>query len=51
MGMPRLGMGTWHMGDSKVLRGDEVAAQRLGLDLGIERAFPPPRRKAALQMI
>ncbi|MEO5693307.1 MAG: aldo/keto reductase [Usitatibacter sp.] len=35
MGMPRLGMGTWHMGDSKVLRGDEVAALRLGLDLGV----------------
>jgi diketogulonate reductase-like aldo/keto reductase len=35
MRMPRLGMGTWHMGESRGRRGAEVAALRLGLDLGI----------------
>jgi diketogulonate reductase-like aldo/keto reductase len=35
MRMPRLGMGTWHMGESTGRRGDEVAALRLGLDLGV----------------
>jgi diketogulonate reductase-like aldo/keto reductase len=33
--MPRLGMGTWHMGESRGRRADEVAALRLGLDLGL----------------
>ncbi len=35
MGMPRLGMGTWHMGESRARRAQEVAALRLGLDLGV----------------
>ena len=33
--MPRLGMGTWHMGEDPAARAAEVAALRLGLDLGI----------------
>jgi len=33
--MPRLGMGTWHMGESPRERGAEVRALRLGLDLGM----------------
>ena len=33
--MPRLGMGTWHMGERAVNRAAEVAALRLGLDLGM----------------
>ena len=33
--MPRLGMGTWHMGESAASRAGEVAALRLGLDLGM----------------
>ena len=33
--MPRLGMGTWHMGEDRAARAAEVAALRLGLDLGI----------------
>lgn len=33
--MPRLGMGTWHMGESPGSRAAEVAALRLGLDLGM----------------
>ncbi|HSN19472.1 MAG TPA: aldo/keto reductase [Usitatibacter sp.] len=33
--MPRLGMGTWHMGETPGHRGAEVAALRLGLDLGL----------------
>ncbi len=33
--LPRLGMGTWHMGESSSRRADEVAALRLGLDLGM----------------
>lgn len=33
--MPRLGMGTWHMGESAGRRAAEVAALRLGLDLGM----------------
>jgi diketogulonate reductase-like aldo/keto reductase len=35
MQLPRLGMGTWHMGESRADRGAEAAALRLGLDLGI----------------
>ena len=35
MRMPRLGMGTWHMGESAARRAEEVAALRLGLDLGM----------------
>jgi diketogulonate reductase-like aldo/keto reductase len=35
MRMPRLGMGTWHMGEDASRRRDEVAALRLGLDLGM----------------
>ena len=34
-GMPRLGLGTWHMGESAGQRAAEVAALRLGLDLGL----------------
>lgn len=33
--MPRLGLGTWHMGESAGRRAAEVAALRLGLDLGL----------------
>ena len=33
--MPRLGLGTWHMGESARTRAEEVKALRLGLDLGI----------------
>lgn len=33
--MPRLGMGTWHMGEKPALRVREAAALRLGLDLGM----------------
>jgi diketogulonate reductase-like aldo/keto reductase len=33
--MPRLGMGTWRMGERAAARADEVAALRLGLDLGM----------------
>ena len=33
--MPRLGMGTWHMGERAKDRAAEVAALRLGIDLGV----------------
>ena len=33
--MPALGQGTWNMGESRSARGAEVAALRLGLDLGM----------------
>ena len=33
--MPRLGMGTWHMGERAAERAAEVGALRLGLDLGM----------------
>lgn len=33
--MPRLGQGTWHMGEDRGRRAQEVAALRLGLDLGM----------------
>src|SRR5688572_21473188 len=33
--MPRLGMGTWHMGESADARSAEAAALRLGLELGM----------------
>lgn len=33
--MPRLGQGTWHMGEDRGARAQEVAALRLGLDLGV----------------
>jgi diketogulonate reductase-like aldo/keto reductase len=32
--MPRFGLGTWRMGESSASRADELAALRLGLDLG-----------------
>jgi diketogulonate reductase-like aldo/keto reductase len=35
MKLPRLGLGTWHMGERPAARPREVAALRLGLDLGI----------------
>ncbi len=34
--MPRLGLGTWRMGESRARRTDELAALRLGLDLGMD---------------
>lgn len=34
--MPRLGMGTWHMGERAYNRATEVAALRLGLELGMK---------------
>lgn len=33
--MPALGMGTWHMGERRDNRAKEVAALRLGIDLGM----------------
>ena len=33
--VPQLGQGTWHMGESWRTRNDEVAALKLGLDLGM----------------
>jgi diketogulonate reductase-like aldo/keto reductase len=33
--VPVLGQGTWHMGDDRRRRADEIAALRLGLDLGM----------------
>ena len=33
--MPVLGQGTWGMGEAAARRNDEVAALRLGLDLGM----------------
>ena len=33
--LPNLGMGTWRMGESAARRKEEVAALRLGLDLGM----------------
>jgi diketogulonate reductase-like aldo/keto reductase len=33
--VPRLGMGTWHMGERPANRAREIAALRLGLDLGM----------------
>ena len=33
--MPRLGQGTWHMGEDRAKRAQEIAALRLGLDLGM----------------
>jgi len=35
MKLPRLGLGTWHMGDSPGARAAEVAALRAGLDAGL----------------
>ena len=34
-GMPALGMGTWHMGEGRARRAEEVRALQLGLDLGL----------------
>jgi diketogulonate reductase-like aldo/keto reductase len=34
--MPRLGLGTWHMGESPSQRANEVAALRAGIDLGLK---------------
>jgi len=33
--VPRLGQGTWRMGEIRRRRGDEIAALRLGIDLGM----------------
>ncbi|HKQ24260.1 MAG TPA: aldo/keto reductase [Burkholderiales bacterium] len=33
--VPALGQGTWHMGENKAARAEELATLRLGLDLGI----------------
>jgi diketogulonate reductase-like aldo/keto reductase len=33
--VPQLGQGTWHMGESSRLRNEEVAALKLGLDIGM----------------
>jgi aryl-alcohol dehydrogenase-like predicted oxidoreductase len=30
-----IGLGTWHMGEDKRIRKDEVAALKLGIDLGM----------------
>jgi aryl-alcohol dehydrogenase-like predicted oxidoreductase len=34
-GVPQLGQGTWGMGESGRMRKEEVAALRLGIDLGL----------------
>src|SRR5213595_1417819 len=34
-GVPALGQGTWNMGETKLAHSDEVAALRLGIDLGM----------------
>src|SRR5213082_4071710 len=34
-GVPALGQGTWNMGETKRAHSDEVAALRLGIDLGM----------------
>ena len=33
--LPVVGQGTWHMGEDRKLRKDEIAALSLGLDLGL----------------
>jgi len=33
--VPVIGLGTWHMGEDKRIRKDEVAALKLGIDLGM----------------
>jgi diketogulonate reductase-like aldo/keto reductase len=33
--VPALGQGTWHLGEHPSKRQDEIAALRLGLDLGM----------------
>ncbi len=33
--VPALGLGTWHMGEDRLRHADEVAALKLGLDLGM----------------
>ena len=33
--VPQLGQGTWHMGESARTRKEEIAALKLGLDLGM----------------
>ena len=33
--VPALGQGTWHMGEDRAARAEELAALRLGLDLGL----------------
>src|SRR5438046_7301410 len=33
--MPRLGLGTWEMGEVPAKRAEEIAALRTGLDLGL----------------
>ena len=33
--VPALGMGTWHLGDTRATRAEEIATLRLGLDLGL----------------
>jgi diketogulonate reductase-like aldo/keto reductase len=33
--VPALGQGTWYMGDGRATRSEEIAALRLGLDLGL----------------
>ena len=33
--VPALGLGTWHLGDNRATRTEEIATLRLGLDLGV----------------
>src|SRR3990172_1569215 len=35
MEMPRLGQGTWNMGDDRARRAEEIAALRTGIELGM----------------
>ena len=33
--VPAFGLGTWHLGDNRATRTEEIATLRLGLDLGV----------------
>ena len=46
--MPRLGQGTWRMGEGRRPRAEEAAALRLGIDLGmtLPQAVAEPRASA-----
>jgi diketogulonate reductase-like aldo/keto reductase len=43
--MPRLGQGTWRMGESARRRAEEVAALKLGLNLSMTLIDTEPRRQ------
>lgn len=46
--MPRLGMGTWFLGENFATRGQEIAALHAGLDAGMQlidtaQMYDPPQ--------